>query len=139
MAALTFSFDTLRTGGHFLCKFYQGPEDKEFETKLKRLFTKVHREKPESSRSVSRSRKLTCPISVTNRPRDRKRRTLLPCVGRRLRLEKMSSRTSDEQNKYYPFLSNHVDSTQALSVKLTQKSLNTCCIVAEGTLSVNAT
>jgi 21S rRNA (uridine2791-2'-O)-methyltransferase len=55
MAALTFSFDTLRTGGHFLCKFYQGPEDKEFETKLRRLFTKVHREKPESSRSVSRS------------------------------------------------------------------------------------
>jgi 21S rRNA (uridine2791-2'-O)-methyltransferase len=52
MAALTFSFDTLRTGGHFLCKFYQGPEDKSFETKLRRLFTKVHREKPDSSRSV---------------------------------------------------------------------------------------
>lgn len=52
MAALTFAFDTLRTGGHFLCKFYQGPEDKDFEVKLRRLFTKVHREKPESSRSV---------------------------------------------------------------------------------------
>ena len=52
MAALTFSFDTLRTGGHFLCKFYQGAEDKAFEQKLKRLFKKVHREKPESSRSV---------------------------------------------------------------------------------------
>jgi hypothetical protein len=53
MAALTFSFDTLKTGGHFLCKFYQGAEEKAFETKLKRLFTKVHREKPDSSRSVS--------------------------------------------------------------------------------------
>ncbi|KAF2877893.1 FtsJ-like methyltransferase-domain-containing protein [Massariosphaeria phaeospora] len=54
MAALTFGFDTLRTGGHFLCKFYQGAEDKALETKLKRLFAKVHREKPDSSRSESR-------------------------------------------------------------------------------------
>jgi 21S rRNA (uridine2791-2'-O)-methyltransferase len=53
MAALTFSFDTLRTGGHFLCKFYQGAEDKLFEARLKKLFEKVHRVKPESSRSVS--------------------------------------------------------------------------------------
>lgn len=52
MAALTFSFDTLKTGGHFLCKYYQGAEEKPFETKLKRLFAKVHREKPDSSRSV---------------------------------------------------------------------------------------
>lgn len=52
MAALAFCFDTLRTGGHFLCKFYQGSEDKTLETKLKRLFSKVHREKPDSSRSV---------------------------------------------------------------------------------------
>lgn len=52
MAALAFSFDTLKTGGHFLCKFYQGSEEKAFETKLKRLFAKVHREKPDSSRSV---------------------------------------------------------------------------------------
>lgn len=36
-----------------MCKYYQGSEEKAFETKLKRLFTKVHREKPESSRSVS--------------------------------------------------------------------------------------
>ncbi|KAF2268565.1 23S ribosomal RNA methyltransferase [Lojkania enalia] len=54
MAALTFCFDTLRTGGHFLCKFYQGAEDKALETKLRRLFTKVHREKPDSSRSESK-------------------------------------------------------------------------------------
>ncbi|KAF1930385.1 ribosomal RNA methyltransferase MRM2 [Didymella exigua CBS 183.55] len=54
MAALTFAFDTLKTGGHFLCKFYQGSEDKAFETKLKRLFAKVSREKPESSRAASK-------------------------------------------------------------------------------------
>ncbi|KAI9691391.1 MAG: 2' O-ribose methyltransferase [Bogoriella megaspora] len=54
MAALTFCFDTLRTGGHFVCKFYQGSEDTALEKRLKRLFTKVHREKPESSRSESR-------------------------------------------------------------------------------------
>ncbi|KAF2735406.1 FtsJ-domain-containing protein [Polyplosphaeria fusca] len=54
MAALTFCFDTLHTGGFFLCKFYQGSEDKALETKLKRLFTKVHREKPDSSRSESK-------------------------------------------------------------------------------------
>lgn len=52
MAALTFSFDTLKTGGHLLCKYYQGSEEKVFETKLKRLFAKVHREKPDSSRNV---------------------------------------------------------------------------------------
>jgi 21S rRNA (uridine2791-2'-O)-methyltransferase len=52
MAALTFSFDTLKTGGHFLCKYYQGTEEKAFETKLKRLFAKVSREKPDSSRTV---------------------------------------------------------------------------------------
>ncbi|KAF3049495.1 2' O-ribose methyltransferase [Didymella keratinophila] len=54
MAALTFAFDTLKTGGHFLCKFYQGSEEKAFETKLKRLFAKVSREKPESSRAASK-------------------------------------------------------------------------------------
>ncbi|OCK84516.1 FtsJ-domain-containing protein [Lepidopterella palustris CBS 459.81] len=54
MAALKFCFDTLRTGGHFVCKFYQGSEEKELEKKLKRLFQKVHREKPESSRSESK-------------------------------------------------------------------------------------
>lgn len=52
MAALTFAFDTVKTGGHFLCKYYQGAEEKAFETKLKRLFAKVAREKPESSRAV---------------------------------------------------------------------------------------
>lgn len=54
MAALTFCHDCLRTGGHFLCKFYQGPEDKDLENRLKRLFEKVHRIKPDSSRKESR-------------------------------------------------------------------------------------
>ncbi|KAF6790399.1 cell division cycle protein [Colletotrichum sojae] len=53
-AALQFASDTLKKGGHFVCKFYQGSEDKVFEKKLRALFAKVHREKPESSRSDSR-------------------------------------------------------------------------------------
>lgn len=52
-AALQFGSIVLRTGGHFVCKFYQGVEDKELEKSLKMLFNKVHRLKPESSRSVS--------------------------------------------------------------------------------------
>ncbi|KAL0930221.1 rossmann-fold nad (+)-binding protein [Colletotrichum truncatum] len=50
-AALQFASDTLKNGGHFVCKFYQGSEDKAFEKKLRTLFAKVFREKPESSRS----------------------------------------------------------------------------------------
>lgn len=53
-AALRFAFDTLRAGGHFVCKFYQGGEDKALELRLRSLFAKVHREKPESSRSESK-------------------------------------------------------------------------------------
>ncbi|KAI1118573.1 23S ribosomal RNA methyltransferase [Nemania sp. NC0429] len=54
LAALQFASDTLRTGGHFVCKFYQGAEDKDLELKLKKMFGRVHREKPDSSRSESR-------------------------------------------------------------------------------------
>ena len=50
--ALEFASDTLRTGGHFVCKFYAGSEDKALEQRLKKLFHKVYREKPDSSRSV---------------------------------------------------------------------------------------
>ncbi|KAH8685935.1 FtsJ-like methyltransferase-domain-containing protein [Tricladium varicosporioides] len=53
-AALQFGFDTLKTGGHFVVKFYQGSEDKQLEVQLKRLFGSVHREKPDSSRSESK-------------------------------------------------------------------------------------
>ena len=52
-AALNFCWDTLKVGGHFVCKFYQGGEDKVLEKRLKRLFEKVHREKPPASRDVS--------------------------------------------------------------------------------------
>lgn len=37
-----------------MCKFYQGAEDRQLEKQLKGMFTKVHREKPESSRSESK-------------------------------------------------------------------------------------
>lgn len=53
MAALTFCFDTLKSEGHFVAKFYQGSEDKLLEQKICRLFHKVHRDKPSASRSVS--------------------------------------------------------------------------------------
>ncbi|POS77001.1 ribosomal RNA large subunit methyltransferase J [Diaporthe helianthi] len=53
-AALTFASDTLKIGGHFVCKFYQGAEDKSLQKMLEKMFTKVHREKPESSRDASK-------------------------------------------------------------------------------------
>ncbi|KAF2211238.1 hypothetical protein CERZMDRAFT_43468 [Cercospora zeae-maydis SCOH1-5] len=54
MAALTFCFDTLATGGNFVCKFYTGSEDHAMELRLKKLFEKVHRIKPDSTRKESR-------------------------------------------------------------------------------------
>ncbi|KAK5115464.1 hypothetical protein LTR62_001123 [Meristemomyces frigidus] len=54
LAALEFCYDTLATGGNFLCKFYQGGEDQALETRLKKLFEKVHRIKPDSSRKESK-------------------------------------------------------------------------------------
>ncbi|KAL9039636.1 MAG: hypothetical protein Q9180_002409 [Flavoplaca navasiana] len=53
-AALKFAIDTLRMGGNFICKFYQGAEDKTLEAHLKTFFTKVYRDKPASSRSESK-------------------------------------------------------------------------------------
>ncbi|KAI0996996.1 hypothetical protein K3495_g11187 [Podosphaera aphanis] len=53
-AALQFASESLRVGGHFVCKYLQGAEDKEFEKKLKSIFTYVHRDKPQSSRSESK-------------------------------------------------------------------------------------
>jgi 21S rRNA (uridine2791-2'-O)-methyltransferase len=51
-AALQFASDTLKPGGHFVCKFYQGAEDKDLEKRLKKLFAKVYRDKPDASRKV---------------------------------------------------------------------------------------
>lgn len=53
-SALQFSYKALKTGGNFVCKFYQGAEDKELEKQLRELFRKVHRLKPESSRNESK-------------------------------------------------------------------------------------
>lgn len=53
-AALIFAIETLRPGGHFVCKFFTGSEDKDLEARLKRAFAKVRREKPEASRKESR-------------------------------------------------------------------------------------
>lgn len=54
MAGLTFCFDTLVTGGHYLCKFFAGAEDHALEMRLKKLFEKVLRIKPDSSRKESK-------------------------------------------------------------------------------------
>ncbi|KAI9683666.1 MAG: 2' O-ribose methyltransferase [Trizodia sp. TS-e1964] len=54
MAALNFSFETLRPGGHFVCKFFAGAEDRALERRLRMLFGAVHREKPGASRSDSK-------------------------------------------------------------------------------------
>ncbi|KAH6608829.1 hypothetical protein Trco_002175 [Trichoderma cornu-damae] len=53
-AALDFASDTLKPGGHLVCKFYMGARDRALEEQLKLLFEKVYREKPESSRAESR-------------------------------------------------------------------------------------
>jgi hypothetical protein len=59
-AALYFSYATLKVGGHFVCKFYQGAEDKALENSLRAMFAKVHREKPESSRAQSKEAYFVC-------------------------------------------------------------------------------
>ncbi len=63
-------------GGHFVCKFYQGAEDKALEKSLKGLFHKVHREKPESSRSVCLTSFNFQDEVVDSCTRSRKKRTL---------------------------------------------------------------
>ena len=58
-AALDFAWDALKEGGTFLCKFYQGSEDKRLESRLRTRFRGVYRVKPASSRNVSTPR--CCP------------------------------------------------------------------------------
>lgn len=70
-AALRFASDTLRAGGHLVCKFYQGNEDKHLEAKLRRIFTHVHRQKPESSRPVRFSSCLSLFLSLKHTQMDR--------------------------------------------------------------------
>ncbi|KAK9321735.1 FtsJ-like methyltransferase-domain-containing protein [Lipomyces orientalis] len=53
-SALAFALDTLKRGGHFICKFYSGAEDVDLERRLRKAFEVVKREKPRASRSQSR-------------------------------------------------------------------------------------
>ncbi|KAI9900060.1 hypothetical protein N3K66_004322 [Trichothecium roseum] len=53
-AALQFASETLIPGGHFICKFYAGAQDRNLQKEIEKLFAKVHRQKPESSRSESK-------------------------------------------------------------------------------------
>jgi 21S rRNA (uridine2791-2'-O)-methyltransferase len=50
----------LKTQGTFLVKFYTGPEDKGLEGRLKKVFERVKREKPEASRNESREMYFMC-------------------------------------------------------------------------------
>jgi len=59
-AATLFAVDVLKTQGTLLMKFYQGPEDKSLETRLKTVFERVKREKPEASRDESREMYFVC-------------------------------------------------------------------------------
>ncbi|BCS30320.1 RlmE family RNA methyltransferase [Aspergillus puulaauensis] len=74
-AALEFSYEVLNAGGHFVCKFYQGTEDKDLEKQLRALFQKVHRLKPESSRSESKEAYF---IGLKRRPDAKKQEVLTP-------------------------------------------------------------
>ncbi|TKA83268.1 hypothetical protein B0A55_00805 [Friedmanniomyces simplex] len=65
LATLEFAYDSLATGGNFLCKFYQGGEDHAFEARLKKLFEKVYRIKPDSSRKESKEAYL---VGLRRRP-----------------------------------------------------------------------
>lgn len=52
-AAAEFAMQTLRPGGHFVTKVFQGGAEKELLTRLKHRFQKVQHAKPESSRKGS--------------------------------------------------------------------------------------
>lgn len=53
-AALVVAIDLLRPGGSFACKVYTGKEDKLLEKRMKMVFSKVCRFKPDSSRNESK-------------------------------------------------------------------------------------
>ncbi|KAF3939377.1 hypothetical protein ABW19_dt0208031 [Dactylella cylindrospora] len=53
-AALKFCVDVLKPGGSFVCKFYQGKDDKALQRSIERVFDKVVRMKPETSRAESK-------------------------------------------------------------------------------------
>lgn len=53
-AALVVAIDLLRPGGSFACKVYTGKEDRLLEKRMKMVFSKVCRFKPDSSRNESK-------------------------------------------------------------------------------------
>ncbi|AAS53257.2 AFL117Cp [Eremothecium gossypii ATCC 10895] len=53
-AALLCAIALLRPGGSFVCKLYTGKEDQLLERRLRKVFTKVRRFKPEACRSESK-------------------------------------------------------------------------------------
>ncbi|KAK6542972.1 2' O-ribose methyltransferase [Orbilia ellipsospora] len=53
-AALLFCIDVLKPGGSFVCKFYQGAEDKAFMKNVERVFNHAKKFKPDSSRPDSK-------------------------------------------------------------------------------------
>lgn len=50
----------LKPQGSLIMKFYTGNEDKALESRLKRVFARVKREKPEASRDESREMYFVC-------------------------------------------------------------------------------
>lgn len=53
-AALVTAIDLLKPRGNFVCKLYTGKEDKLFEKRLRRVFQRVSRFKPDASRNESK-------------------------------------------------------------------------------------
>ena len=53
-AALVTAIDLLRTNGNFVCKLYTGKEEHLFKKRLQKVFKKVAKFKPDSSRSMSK-------------------------------------------------------------------------------------
>jgi len=52
--------DVLKNSGTLIMKYYAGAEDKALETRLKKAFERVKREKPEASRDESREMYFVC-------------------------------------------------------------------------------
>lgn len=53
-AALAVADQRLKTGGHFVCKIFQGPDSNAFVQMIKSRFARQHLFKPQSSRKASR-------------------------------------------------------------------------------------
>jgi len=54
------AIDLLKPKGAFVCKFFAGSEDGGLEKRLKKVFEKVHRDKPNASRKESKEQYFVC-------------------------------------------------------------------------------